>query len=53
MSKEPNPKDIKYGLMVIDPVQEGEMMDILHFVGYWNEPTKTKLELKELFVMDI
>ena len=29
MSNEPNPKDIKYGLMVIDPMQEGEMMDIL------------------------
>ena len=40
MNKEPNPKDIKYGLIVIDPIQEGEMMDILHFVGYWNEPTK-------------
>ena len=39
MSKEHDIKDIKYGLMVIDPTQEGEMMDILHFVGYWNEPT--------------
>jgi hypothetical protein len=39
MSKEHNIKDIKYGLMVIDPTQEGEMMDILHFVGYWEEPT--------------
>jgi hypothetical protein len=34
-------KDIKYGLIVIDPTQEGEMLDILHFVGYWVEPTKT------------
>lgn len=33
-------KDIKYGLIVIDPTQEEEMMDILHFVGYWNKPTK-------------
>ena len=40
MSKEHDIKDIKYGLMVIDPTQEGEMMDILHFVGYWNKPTK-------------
>ena len=40
MNKEPNPKDIKYGLIVIAPIQEGEMMDILHFVGYWNKPTK-------------
>jgi hypothetical protein len=39
MSKEHDIKDIKYGLMVIDPTQEGEMMDILHFVGYWKEPT--------------
>lgn len=43
MSKEENQsvKDIKYGLMVIDPTQEGEMMDILHFVGYREKPTKT------------
>lgn len=32
-------KDIKYGLMVIDPTQEGEMLDIIHFVGYWSKPT--------------
>ena len=38
-------KDIKYGLMVIDPTQEGEMMDILHFVGYWKKPTKTDADL--------
>jgi hypothetical protein len=39
IGKEHDIKDIKYGLMVIDPTQEGEMMDILHFVGYWKEPT--------------
>ena len=39
MNNEPQVKDIKYGLMVIDPTQEGEMMDILHFVGYWEKPT--------------
>jgi len=44
MSKEHNIKDIKYGLMVIDPTQEGEMMDILHFVGYWNKPTKIEAD---------
>ncbi len=38
-------KDIKYGLMVIDPEQEGEMKDILHFVGYWEEPTKMDADL--------
>jgi hypothetical protein len=32
-------KDIKYGLMVIDPTQEGDMLDIIHFVGYWSKPT--------------
>ena len=32
-------KPIKYGLIVVDPVQEGEMLDILHFVGYWECPT--------------
>ncbi len=41
MNKELNPKDSKYGLMVIDPTQESEMMDILHFVGYWEKPTQT------------
>lgn len=45
MNKELNPKDIKYGLVVIDPIQEGEMMDILHFVGYWEEPTKQDVDL--------
>lgn len=40
MNKEPSPKDIKYGLIVVDPNQEGEMLDIIHFVGYWNKPTK-------------
>ena len=35
-----NINDIKYGLMVLDPSQEGEMLDILHFVGYWDQPTQ-------------
>jgi hypothetical protein len=25
---------------VIDPTQESEMLDILHFVGYWDKPSK-------------
>ena len=29
----------KYGLIVIDPTQDGDMMDIIHFVGYWEKPT--------------
>lgn len=41
MSKELSVKDIKYGLIVVDPTQEGEMMDILHFVGYWEKPNKS------------
>jgi hypothetical protein len=46
-------KDIKYGLMVIDPTQEGEMMDILHFVGYWNKPTKKDADsLREELMVD-
>lgn len=45
-----NPKDIKYGLIAVDPLQEGEMKDVLHFCGYWSEPTKQDAELllKEL-----
>ena len=53
MSKEHDIKDIKYGLMVIDPTQEGEMMDILHFVGYWNKPTKIDADsLREELMTD-
>ena len=53
MSKEHNIKNIKYGLMVIDPTQEGEMMDILHFVGYWNKPTKINADsLREELMTD-
>ena len=53
MSKELNPKDIKYGLMVVDPTQEGEMMDIIHFVGYWEEPTKENADqLREELMTD-
>lgn len=53
MEKELEIKDIKYGLMDIDPQtlnQETGMVDISHFVGYWNEPTKQDAEslLEEL-----
>ena len=48
-----NPKEIKYGLIVIDPTQKGDMMDILHFVGYWNKPTKKDAEsLREELMVD-
>ena len=53
MNKELNPKDIKYGLRVIDPTQEGEMMDIIHFVGYWGVPTKNDADqLREELMTD-
>ena len=42
---EPEIKDMKYGLIVIDPTQKGEMMDILHFAGYWDKPTKKDADL--------
>lgn len=35
-----DPKEIKYGLIVVDPEQEGNMLDILHFCGYWEQPGK-------------
>lgn len=45
MSKESqDPKDIKYGLIVIDPNEEGEMKTILHFCGYWSKPGKADAE---------
>ena len=45
-----DPKDIKYGLIAIDSTQEGEMLDVLHFCGYWNKPTKVDADslLEEL-----
>jgi hypothetical protein len=53
MSKKLNPKDIKYGLMVVDPTQEGEMMDIIHFVGYWKEPNENDAaQLREELMTD-
>jgi hypothetical protein len=40
---------ITLGLIAIDPMSEDkEMVDIVHFVGYWNKPTKKEVEhLKE------
>lgn len=45
-----NPKHIKYGLVAIDPNEEGDNKTILHFCGYWNEPKKEDAEslLEEL-----
>lgn len=41
-----------YGLIVVNPKQEGDNLDILHFVGYWEQPTQSsiddlRMELKE------
>jgi hypothetical protein len=30
----------KYGLVVFDPEQEGEEIEILHFIGYYHQPTE-------------
>lgn len=45
MNSELDPRDIKYGLIVVDPDQEEENLDILHFCGYWNQPTKKDADL--------
>ena len=53
MNNELDPRDIKYGLIVIDPTQEGENLDILHFCGYWNQPTKKDVDfLREELMTD-
>lgn len=45
-----NPKTIKYGLIVVDPTQKD---DILHFVGYWDKPTKQDIDsLREELMKD-
>jgi hypothetical protein len=45
--------EIKYGLIVIDPEQGGDMLDILHFCGYWTEPTKRDADyLREELMKD-
>lgn len=35
-----NNEPFKYGLIVVDLNQEGDMLKILHFAGYWEKPTK-------------
>ena len=37
-------KDIKYGLLAIDPREEGVSKTVLHFCGYWTEPGKEDAE---------
>jgi hypothetical protein len=39
-----NKTPFKYGLIVIDPSQEDEMVDILHFTGYWEKPGKPEVD---------
>lgn len=53
MSEQPDPKKITHGLIVVDPEQEGEMLDILHFVGYWDKPTRADADaLREELMED-
>lgn len=53
MNKLDNANPFKYGLMVIDSTQESEMIDILHFVGYWEEPKKSDADsLREELITD-
>lgn len=46
-------KNVKYGLMVLDPRQKNdEYLDVLHFCGYLDEPTAEevnhlRIELKD------
>ena len=48
-----DPKEITHGLIAVDPTQEGEMLDILHFAGYWTEPSKEDAEsLREELMND-
>jgi hypothetical protein len=49
-------KDIKYGLVALDPLEEGDSKTVLHFVGYWSKPEqfdadalKTELMTNEQF----
>jgi hypothetical protein len=39
-----DPKNIKYALIAVDPLQEGEMKDILHFCGFWEKPGQLEAE---------
>ena len=43
MNKEYNVRDIKYGLVAIDPTQEGDMKTVLHFCGYIEQPGENEL----------
>jgi len=40
-----DPTKITHGLIVVDPTQEGEHFDILHFAGYWQQPSKKDADL--------
>jgi len=53
MNKELNPKEIKYGLIAIDPTEKGGSKTILHFCGYWDKPDKQDAEsLREELMTD-
>lgn len=46
MNDTPELSTIKYGLIVVDPdtADDDGMMDIIHFVGFWDEPTSIDIE---------
>jgi hypothetical protein len=42
-----------HGLIVVDPKNiKDDMLDILHFVGYWGEPTSRDVESLRLELRD-
>ena len=43
-----NIEDCTHGIIVFDPESEdGEMVEMVHFVGYWQEPDKEDFESLE------
>ena len=43
MDNQYNVRDIKYGLVAIDPLQEGDLKTVLHFCGYIDQPGENEL----------
>lgn len=43
MDNQYNVRDIKYGLVAIDPTQEGDLKTVLHFCGYIDQPGENEL----------
>jgi hypothetical protein len=48
-------EDVRFGLMVIDPesLDENQEVEIVHFVGYWNQPSEVDADsLREELATD-